>query len=104
MSPRKAGGTPRVSTIFNSLSVENKQDATRRPNLSYETNFSDVNGDRETFIFPVQFTTSRIGNFTRLIYTLSHDHTYSSISCVAVCSFLKFDTSTPTYCLYVFEK
>ena len=35
-------------------------------------------GDREIFIFPVQLTTSRIGNLARLIYTLAtcDDHTY----------------------------
>ena len=32
--------------------------------------FSGANGDREIFIFPVQLTTSRIGNHTRLIHTL----------------------------------
>ena len=31
---------------------------------------SGSNGDREIFIFPVQLTTSRIGNLTRLIHTL----------------------------------
>ena len=30
-----------------------------------------ANGDRETFIFPVQLTTSRIGNLTRSIHTLA---------------------------------
>ena len=29
-----------------------------------------ANGDREKYIFPVQLTTSKIGNLTRLIYTL----------------------------------
>ena len=29
-----------------------------------------ANGDREVFIFPVQLTTSRIDNLTRLILTL----------------------------------
>ena len=32
--------------------------------------FSGANADREMFIFPVQLTTSRIGNLTRLIHTL----------------------------------
>ena len=32
-----------------------------------ENNFSGANGDREIFIFPVQLTTSRTGNLTRLI-------------------------------------
>ena len=37
-----------------------------------------MKGDREIFIFPVQLTTSRIGNLTRLILTLAicDDHTY----------------------------
>ena len=30
-----------------------------------------IRGDREKFIFPVQLTTSRIGNLTRLILTLA---------------------------------
>ena len=40
-------------------------------------NFSGANGDREKIIFPVQLTTSRIGNLTRLILTLAicDDHT-----------------------------
>ena len=33
--------------------------------------FSGANGDRETIIFPVQLTTSRIGNLTRLIHILA---------------------------------
>ena len=41
-----------------------------RPNPSRETKLSGVNGVREMFIFPVQLTTSRIGNLTRLIHTL----------------------------------
>ena len=87
--PRKSGGIPRrLSTRF-SLGMHNEQaDAgwdgrTRRarPN-SYK--FSGVNVDRETSIFPVQLTTSRIGYLTRLIHTLlyvmtihTHIHTLS---------------------------
>ena len=41
------------------------------PNLSREIKFSGANADRETFIFPVQLTMSRIGNLTRLIHTLA---------------------------------
>ena len=44
-----------------------------------ETKLSGANGDRELTIFPVQLTTSRIGNLTRLIHTLlnvSDDYTY----------------------------
>ena len=40
------------------------------PNPSRETNFSGANGNREIYIFPVQLTTSRIGNLARLILTL----------------------------------
>ena len=49
-----------------------------QPNSSRETKFSGANEDREQFIFPVQLTTSRIGNLTRLIHTLAicEDHTY----------------------------
>ena len=38
-----------------------------------------ANGDKGIFIFPVQLTTSRIGNLTRLIHTLLYVmtmHTY----------------------------
>ena len=38
---------------------------------SRETKLSGANADREIFIFPVQLTTSRIGNLTRLIHTLA---------------------------------
>ena len=41
------------------------------PNPSRETKLPGANGDREIFIFPVQLTTSRIGNLTRLIITLA---------------------------------
>ena len=41
------------------------------PNPSRETEFSGTNADREIFIFPVQLTTSRAGNLTRLIHTLA---------------------------------
>ena len=50
---------------------------TGRPNSLRETKFSGANGDREIFIFPVQLTTSMIGNLTRLILILAicDDHT-----------------------------
>ena len=53
-----------------------------KPNPSRETKFSGANGDREMFIFPVQLTTSRIGNLTRLILTLviCDDHTYKHVT------------------------
>ena len=43
-----------------------------------------ANGDRGIFIFPVQLTTSRIGNLTRLIDTLAICMT---TQCVCVCVF-----------------
>ena len=45
---------------------------TGQPNPSRETKFSGASGDREILIFPVQQTTSRIGNLTRSIRTLVH--------------------------------
>ena len=51
--------------------------------LPRETKFSGTHGDRGIFIFPVQLTTSRIGDLTRLIHTLlyvvtihAYIHTY----------------------------
>ena len=46
------------------------RDETAEP-VSRETKFSGANGDKEMFIFPVELTTSRIGNLTRLILTLA---------------------------------
>ena len=40
------------------------------PNPSRETKFSGANVDRELFIFPVQLTTSKIRNLTRLVHVL----------------------------------
>ena len=39
--------------------------------VSRDQSFRRANGDREIFIFPVQVTTSRIGNLTRLILNLA---------------------------------
>ena len=46
---------------------------------SRETKVSDASGDREILIFPVELTTSRISNLTRLVLTLGicDDHTYT---------------------------
>ena len=41
-----------------------------RLNPSRETKLSGTHGDRGILIFPVQLTTSRIGNLTRLIHIL----------------------------------
>ena len=40
--------------------------------INRETKFSGANGDMEMFIFPVQLTTSRIGNLNRLTHTLPY--------------------------------
>ena len=53
------------------------RDGTADP--SRETKFSGASTDRQLFISPVQLTTSRIGNLTRLIHTLAISetiHTY----------------------------
>ena len=45
----------------------------------HDTKFSGANGDREILNFPIQLTTSRIGNLARLIHTLLYVmtiHTY----------------------------
>ena len=55
------------------------------PKQSRETKFSGANGDREILSNSVQLATSRIGNLTRLIFTLAicnghrymYGHTYS---------------------------
>ena len=47
------------------------------PNPSRETIFSGANADREKLIFPVQLTTRRMGNLTRLIITLATSIVYA---------------------------
>ena len=37
----------------------------------HEIKFSGANAEREILFFPVELTTSRIGNLTRLIHTLA---------------------------------
>ena len=44
---------------------------TRDGNSSRKAKFSGANGDREEFVFPVQLTTSKIGDLTRLIHTFA---------------------------------
>ena len=49
--------------------------------------FSGTHGDRGIFIFPVQLTTSRVGNLTRLIDTLLYVmtiHTYKPCTTAVV--------------------
>ena len=56
------------------------QYGTGRLKPARETKFSGAYGDRGIFIFPVQLTTSRIGNLTRLIHSLLYVmtiHTYN---------------------------
>ena len=54
-----------------------EQAGTGLPNPFRETKLSGANATRGIFISPVQLTTSRIGNLTRLILTLAlcDDHT-----------------------------
>ena len=62
-----------------------------RPNLTRKTKFSGANGDSENSVFPFQLTTSRIGNYIRLmpsllevmtthVHTHTHTHTHTSWS------------------------
>ena len=60
------------------------------PNPSREAKFSGANADREIFIFPVQLTTSRVGNLTRLIHAL------------AICE-RTMTIHTPYYCYNILE-
>ena len=48
------------------------QGGTGRSKMSCGTKISGANGKKEMSIFPIQLTTSRIGNLTQLIYTLSY--------------------------------
>ena len=61
---------------------------------SRETNFSGANADREIFIFPVQLTTSRIGNLTWLIHTLIIMCVYTYIHTPPVLSTCPFHTNS----------
>ena len=76
--PRKPGRIPHVRTRF-SMSMETNRltrDGTADP--SDETKLPGANADREILIFPVQLTTSRIGNLTPvdLYPCYMCDHTY----------------------------
>ena len=56
------------------------------PSPSCETKLSGAIENREIFIFPVQLTTSRIGNLIRLIHTLLSVmtiHTRTSLCCLS---------------------
>ena len=67
---RKSGEIPRVSTKFD-LSVENEQAGAGREAepVSRDQILRRERG-QDRFIFPVELTTSRIGNLTRLMYTV----------------------------------
>ena len=61
--------------------------------------FSGTNADRGKFIFPVQLTTSRIGNLPRLIYTLAicdddHIRAFSVHLPLRLPSFVYFQVNT----------
>ena len=47
------------------------RDGTAEPVFSRETKSTGADVDREILIFPVELTTSRIGNLTRLIHTVA---------------------------------
>ena len=54
-----------------------------RPNPSGETKCSGANGERKHIFFSLELTTDRIGNHTRLFYTLLNvlnTHTYDQHS------------------------
>ena len=79
----------RIETENEQTACEEGADSrgTGRPNPSRETKFLDANGDREILIFPVQLTTSRIGNLTRLIHPLLYVmtmHTLSTVYCTHI--------------------
>ena len=57
---------------------------TGRLNPSRETKFPGTHGDRGILIFPVQLTTSRIGNLTRLIHTLLYVMTVHTLTLIAM--------------------
>ena len=61
-----------IFAVFNALFRLNSYDT---------TSFSGTHGDRGMFIFPVQLTTSRIGNLTD-IHT--YIHTYIHLQCIVV--------------------
>ena len=66
----------------------------RQANPSGETKFSDANAHREIYVyFPVQLTTSRIGNLIQLIHTLAicvviHTYMVQKYGIVSVLCFL----------------
>ena len=63
-----------------------------RNRLSRETKFSGTNTERGIFIFPVQLTTSRIGNLIRLI------HTFAICVTIHIMRILKKNQNAPRPC------
>ena len=73
------------------------------PNPSRETKFSGANGDGEILFFPVQLTTSRIGNLTHLnllLLCIMTIYTYMipMYVCMYVCRYVCMHV-----CMYVFR-
>ena len=73
-----------VPVVCNSISCMHSMIALGHKRFENRTPLGDrspiMNADREILIFPVQLTTSRIGNLTRLIHTLAvclTTHTYN---------------------------
>ena len=66
---------PDIIIFFSNLSIVkhliNESINNGLPNPSRETKSSGSNADGEVIIFPVQLTTCRTGNLTRLIHTLA---------------------------------
>ena len=67
--------------MSNELDVQNEWEENTYTHI--ETKFSGTHGDRGGLIFPVQLTTSRIGNLTRLIHTLLYVMTIT-VYCIAL--------------------
>ena len=76
---RERGQTGIFFFFFFSCPPDHEQDRQPYPVILYSAinhNHLHTNGDREISISPVQLTTSRVGNLTRLIYTLQQMMTY----------------------------
>ena len=70
--------------------IQLEQTDAGRPNPSRETKFSGANADKEIFFFPVQLTTSKIDNLTRLIHTLAICVTIHAYIHSRTCFFFSF--------------
>ena len=78
--PRNSGGIPYISSIFSpSMEVSKLTRDGTAETVSRDQIPRREREQRELFIFPVQLTTTRIGNHTRFILTLANCatiHTY----------------------------